>query len=524
MAANGQANMTEMETFLPKDASGIASKDGKYRISVSPAKTRDLEAERLNNIDGKYYDPFKERKVEHPTSDCDTLTHLLKASLGSGILSMPLAFKNTGVALGIFCTILVAVVCTHCCYIIVKCAHVLYYKTRVPAMSFADVGESAFANGPPWGRKFAKLARIAIQLGLFSAYFGTCSVYTVLIGTNFEQVVEYYFDVQLDLRVYILALLLPLILMSWVPNLKSLAPVSMVANLFMGLGLGITIYYLVQDMPSPREQPQFNIVGIPAFFSICIFAMEAIGVIMPLENSMTHPQHFTGLCGVLNQGMSGVTLIYILMGFLGYVKYGDATQDSITLNLPTEEWLAQSVKVLVGLAVFCTYGLQYYVCLDIVWSGLKDRYSKNARLAEYVVRTALTATAVFLAVAVPSIGPFIGLIGAFCFSLLGLIIPILIEIITYWDIGFGPCNWVIYKNILVFIFGIFALVFGSYTSIRDIVILYSPSNNINSTIGANATEMLELLENTLTSLNTSDVITGVNKTLAAVTNLTDSFS
>ncbi|KAG8297601.1 hypothetical protein J6590_031644 [Homalodisca vitripennis] len=101
---------------------------------------------------------------------------------------MPLAFKNTGVALGVFCTILVAVVCTHCCYIIVKCAHVLYYKTRVPAMSFADVGESAFANGPPWGRKFAKVARIAIQLGLFSAYFGTCSVYTVLIGTNFEQV------------------------------------------------------------------------------------------------------------------------------------------------------------------------------------------------------------------------------------------------------------------------------------------------------------------------------------------------
>ncbi|KAG8297600.1 hypothetical protein J6590_031643 [Homalodisca vitripennis] len=127
---------------------------------------------------------------------------------------------------------------------------------------------------------------------------------------------------------------------------------------------------------------------------------------------------------------------------------------------------------------------------------------------------------VFLAVAVPSIGPFIGLIGAFCFSLLGLIIPILIEIITYWDIGFGPCNWVIYKNILVFIFGLFALVFGSYTSIRDIATLYSPSDNMNSTIGANTTEMLELLENTLT-LNTSEII---NNTLAAVTNLTDSFS
>lgn len=58
---------------------------------------------------------------------------------------------------------------------------------------------------------------------------------------------------------------------------------------------------------------------------------------MPLENSMEHPQHFIGLCGVLNQGMGGVTLIYILLGFLGYVKYGEGTLGSITLNLPNDE-------------------------------------------------------------------------------------------------------------------------------------------------------------------------------------------
>ena len=58
---------------------------------------------------------------------------------------------------------------------------------------------------------------------------------------------------------------------------------------------------------------------------------------MPLENSMKTPQHFTGLCGVLNRGMSGVTMIYILLGFLGYVAYPYDTKDSITLNLPLDE-------------------------------------------------------------------------------------------------------------------------------------------------------------------------------------------
>lgn len=50
----------------------------------------------------------------------DTLTHLLKASLGTGILSMPFAFKSAGLVGGIFAMIVTAVVCTHCSYILVN--------------------------------------------------------------------------------------------------------------------------------------------------------------------------------------------------------------------------------------------------------------------------------------------------------------------------------------------------------------------------------------------------------------------
>jgi len=52
---------------------------------------------------------------------------------------------------------------------------------------------------------------------------------------------------------------------------------------------------------------------------------------------METPRHFLGFFGVLNVGMGGVTAVYILLGFLGYLKYGEATQASITLNLPTED-------------------------------------------------------------------------------------------------------------------------------------------------------------------------------------------
>lgn len=205
-------------------------------------------------------------------------------------------------------------------------------------MNFSDVAEVAFANGPKWGRKFGGFARMLILQGLFWTYFGTCSVYTVIVAKNFQQVAEHYVGYDLSLRAIIAALLIPLILLAWIPNLKYLAPVSMIANVFMAVGLGITFYYLVIDLPPVTDRPAIgSFWTMPAFFSITIFAMEAIGVVMPLENQMKTPRNLVGICGVLNKGMSGVTLVYILLGFLGYLRYGTDTQGSITLNLPVDE-------------------------------------------------------------------------------------------------------------------------------------------------------------------------------------------
>lgn len=58
---------------------------------------------------------------------------------------------------------------------------------------------------------------------------------------------------------------------------------------------------------------------------------------MPLENNMKNPPHFIGKIGVLNRAIVIISFIYILLGFLGYLKYGEETADSIPLNLPKEQ-------------------------------------------------------------------------------------------------------------------------------------------------------------------------------------------
>lgn len=51
---------------------------------------------------------------------------------------------------------------------------------------------------------------------------------------------------------------------------------------------------------------------------------------------MKKPGYFLGCPGVLNIGMSVVISLYAVIGFFGYVKYGEDTKGSITLNLPND--------------------------------------------------------------------------------------------------------------------------------------------------------------------------------------------
>lgn len=57
-----------------------------------------------------------------------SLAHLLKSSLGTGILAMPLAFKNSGLLVGALGTLIVGFICTHCVHILVSIA---FYFTEL---------------------------------------------------------------------------------------------------------------------------------------------------------------------------------------------------------------------------------------------------------------------------------------------------------------------------------------------------------------------------------------------------------
>lgn len=52
-------------------------------------------------------------------SSLGCIIHLIKSSLGVGILAMPSAFKHSGLLFGIFGTIITGIICSHCVQMLV---------------------------------------------------------------------------------------------------------------------------------------------------------------------------------------------------------------------------------------------------------------------------------------------------------------------------------------------------------------------------------------------------------------------
>lgn len=279
---------------------------------------------------------------------------------------MPDAFRNAGLYVGLFGTLMMGAVCTHCMHILVRCAHELSRRMQVPSLSFSEVCHGAFATGPPGLRRYAPLARQLINVFLCITQLGFCCVYFVFVAVNLHKVVAHYTDA-VDKHVILVLMLLPMIGLNLLRNLKYLTPVSLFASVLTLAGLVVTFYYLLQNLPRTDTVDGFSTwAQLPLYFGTAIYAFEGIGVVLPLENNMRTPQDFGGLTGVLNTGMVIVACLYTAIGFFGYLKYGDAVHGSITLNFPSDDILAQSVQLMMALAIFLSYGLQFYVPVNIM--------------------------------------------------------------------------------------------------------------------------------------------------------------
>lgn len=146
--------------------------------------------------------------------------------------------------------------------------------------------------------------------------------------------IEFFSGYEINSRVYIVLLFPFIYALVSVPTLKYLAPFSIIGTFFLFLGVCVAFYYFLDDVPDPRRLDAVTeVLSIPMYCAIFLFALHNITLFLPLENTMRHPDRMPHLI-VASTSLN--IMLYLTFGFLGYNKYPDA-YDTVIKNLPLEE-------------------------------------------------------------------------------------------------------------------------------------------------------------------------------------------
>lgn len=124
-------------------------------------------------------------------SNAETMLHLLKGSLGTGILAMPKAFYNAGYVVGLIATIIIGLLCIYCMRILVRSEYELCKRKRVPSMSYPATAESALSEGPMCLRRFSK-ASMWVRYASFGVISRnkTCEELYIFVSRNSRAVAD----------------------------------------------------------------------------------------------------------------------------------------------------------------------------------------------------------------------------------------------------------------------------------------------------------------------------------------------
>ncbi|XP_003266725.2 proton-coupled amino acid transporter 2 [Nomascus leucogenys] len=441
-------------------------------------------AKKLENKDSTFLDESPSesaglRKTKGITV-FQTLIHLVKGNMGTGILGLPLAVKNAGILMGPLSLLVMGFIACHCMHILVKCAQRFCKRLNKPFMDYGDtVMHGLEANPNVWLQNHAHWGRHIVSFFLIVTQLGFCCVYIVFLADNLKQVVEavnsttnncysnetVILTPTMDSRLYMLSFLPFLVLLVLIRNLRILTIFSMLANISMLVSLVIIIQYITQEIPDPSRLPLVaSWKTYPLFFGTAIFSFESIGVVLPLENKMKNARHFPA---ILSLGMSIVTSLYIGMAALGYLRFGDDIKASISLNLPNC-WLYQSVKLLYIAGILCTYALQFYVPAEIITPFAISRVSTRWALPlDLSIRLVMVCLTCLLAILIPRLDLVISLVGSVSGSALALIIPPLLEVTTFYSEGMNPLT--IFKDALISILGFVGFVVGTYQALDELL-------------------------------------------------------
>ena len=226
------------------------------------------------------------------------------------------------------------------------------------------------------------------------------------------------------------------------------------------MGLSAVLFQDFESYTHDDNIVAVDLKGLVYVTSICIYSLEGVGLILPLESSAKDRVGFPTL---LAQVIFGIFLLLALFGTCGYLAFGNGTISPISLNLEGES--AMFVQMALCLALYLTYPMMMFPVSDVL-EDLFFRDSMKPPTAYWPSRSfrcGVVLTTATIAYTLPYFGKFLELVGASICTLLGFILPCFFHIKV-----FGKTElkiWQLLMDVSIIGVGIFFGAVGTYVAV-----------------------------------------------------------
>ncbi|KAL6729286.1 hypothetical protein Aduo_000357 [Ancylostoma duodenale] len=284
-------------------------------------------------------------------------------------------------------------------------------------------------------RSYDKHARWIVNGCLIAFQLGVLSVCFVFVAEHILEVIEFITGSRsvLSKKQIMLIYFFPQLFLNFIKNIRIITLLSLCGNFIIFIAVTLVSKELIfHDKHSHSSLPALtNFEGVTMAAGGLIYAFEGQAMVLALENRLRHPSDMVGLNGVLCTSMNLVMLLYVFLGFYGYLTFGPAVADSLTLNLPNSSWTIV-VKILLVVKVFLGSALQLYVIIAILEPILTSNCAKvSSKRKEYALRTSLMVFSLLVALCVPNLYEIIPLVGITAGMLLSLILPAVLHTLMF---------------------------------------------------------------------------------------------
>ncbi|KAH8693672.1 putative amino acid transporter [Talaromyces proteolyticus] len=357
----------------------------------------------------------KERAPKGTTTPMGAALLLLKSFVGTGVLFLPRAFLNGGMLFSSVVLLVVSILSYYCFILLVNS------RLKIEG-SFGDIGGVLYGK---WMRRIILGSIVLSQLGFVSAYIVFTSQNLQAFILAVSKCMTY-----IDIKFMVLMQLIIFLPLSLIRDISKLGFTALIADLFIMLGLIYLFYYditTIVDNNGVSDIIPFNANSWTLFIGTAIFTYEGVGLIIPIQESMTHPRKFPP---VLAAVMIIITVIFLSAGAVSYAAYGSATKTVVLLNLPQDDKLVNAVQFLYSLAILLSTPLQLFPAIRITENELFTRsgkYNPGIKWKKNFFRFMLVMFCAFIAWGgADDLDKFVSLVGSFaCVPLVYVYPPLL---------------------------------------------------------------------------------------------------